>query len=183
MNMDHFNLVQNVQQNMVRMRGLGDRFNPKGKFKVRHTRKGILIAEHEFHNDIVNQGKNNIFDVYFNSASQITAWYIGLIDNTGFSALAATDVMNSHAGWNELVAYSQANRVTWGSGAASSQSVTNASPATFTMTATNTVYGIFITSSNNKGGTTGTLWSTGGFAAAVPVVNGDQLNVTYTLNA
>jgi hypothetical protein len=51
------------------------------------------------------------------------------------------------------------------------------------MNASGTVKGIFITSNNTKSGTSGKLWSTALFSADVPVVNGDQLKITYTLNA
>jgi hypothetical protein len=43
--------------------------------------------------------------------------------------------------------------------------------------------GIFVTSSNTKNGTTGTLWSTAAFASTVDVSNGDSLKITYTVNA
>lgn len=162
-----------------------DRLNLRGTYYIEHYRNGQLLKKYEIKNDITNVGKNYIFDVMFNDGTQIAnnSWFIGLINLTSFSALAATDTMSSHSGWVEFTSYTQANRVAWGSGAAASQSVTNATPATFDMNATGTVKGIFITSSNTKSGTTGTLWSTALFSADVPVVNGDQLKITYTLNA
>jgi hypothetical protein len=157
----------------------------KGRYKVDHFRNGIFLAKYEIHNDITNEGKNTIFDTMFNDVTPIahSAWAIGLISSSGYSALAATDVMNSHAGWTEFTSYSQANRVAWGSIASAAQTVTNSTPCQFDLTATGTVKGIFITSQNTKGGTSGKLWSTALFTADVPVVNGDQLKVTYTLNA
>ena len=162
-----------------------DKLLLKGKYYVEHYRNGELLGKYEVFNDITNVGKNYIFDVMFNDGTQIAnnSWFIGLINLTSFSALAAGDTMSSHSGWIEFTAYSQSNRVAWGSGAAASQSVTNATPATFDMNGSGTVKGIFITSSNTKSGTTGTLWSTALFSADVPVVNGDQLKITYTLNA
>lgn len=160
-----------------------DHLNLKGRYFIEHWREGQMIGKYEIDNDITNEGKNLIFDVMFNSTSQITLWYIGLINLTSFSALAAGDTMSSHSGWVEFTTYSQANRVQWTSGASASQSVTNGTPATFDMSGTGTVKGIFITSSNTKSGTTGKLWSTALFSADVPVVNGDQLKITYTLNA
>lgn len=171
---------------MPRLRPKGiDYLDLRGRYKINHFRGGLLIAKYDIHNDITNEGKNTIFDVMYNNATQIanSAWAIGLISLVGYSALASTDVMNSHAGWTEFTTYSQANRVAWGSGASSSQTVTNATPCQFDITATGTVKGIFVTSNNTKGGTTGKLWSTALFSADVPVVNGDQLKATYTLNA
>jgi hypothetical protein len=162
------------------------KFSPKGKFVVEHTDKdGNLKGVYEFNNDIVNEGRNDILGVYFHSDSQTasTSWFIGLISNSGYSALANTDTMASHAGWTEFTGYSQSTRVAWGPGAASSQSITNGTPATFDINATGTVKGIFITSNSTKGGTTGKLWATALFTADVPVTSGDQLKVTYTVNA
>jgi hypothetical protein len=157
----------------------------KGKFKVQHLRSGLLLAKYDFLNGIVNVGKNLILDVMFNDGVQVAnnSWFIALLDSSGFTALAATDTMSSHAGWNEFTSYSEATRVAWGSGAAASQSTTNASPATFNINGSGTVKGVFVTSNNTKAGTTGTLWSTALFAADVPVTNGDQLKVTYTVSA
>lgn len=165
--------------------GSCDRLELKGKYHVEHWRDGQMLRKYEVFNDITNEGKNLIFDVMFNGTTQIAnnSWFIGLISLASYSALAATDVMSSHSGWVEFTSYTQSNRVAWGSGASASQSVTNASPATFDMNATGTVKGIFITSSNTKSGTTGKLWSTALFSADVPVVSGDQLKITYTLNA
>ena len=63
--------------------------------------------------------------------------------------------------------------------------VTNsASKAAFTMNATTTVGGAFLTSNNTKGGTTGTLFSAADFSSPGDrsVVSGDILNVTYTFS-
>jgi len=156
--------------------------DPKGKFVVEHIRDGKVIAKHEFPNGITNGGKDSLLNVYFHSATQITTWYIGLVDNSGFSAFAAGDTMASHSGWTESTAYSESVRQTWGVGASSGQSVTNGTAATFTMNGTATIKGIFIPSDSTKGGTTGTLWSTAAFASTVSVNNGDLLKVTYTVS-
>lgn len=153
----------------------------KGKFFVEHYDKdGNLKGKYPVNNGITNAGKNSILDVYFNSGTPLTTWYIGLIDNgVGSNTLAAGDTLASHAGWAEFTNYS-GNRVAWGQGAASSQQVTNASPATFTITGGGgTLYGIFVCTVNT--GTSGVLWSTAAFSATVPVVAGDQMKVTYTL--
>jgi len=157
----------------------------KNKFDVQHIREGRLIGLYEAYNDITNEGKNTILDVMFNNGTQIAnnSWFIGLISLVSFTALAAADTMSSHSGWTEFTGYSQANRVAWGSLAAAGQSTTNTTPATFDITASGTVKGIFTTSNSTKGGTTGKLWATALFAADVPVSNGDQLKITYTVSA
>lgn len=141
------------------------------------------VWEDDVFNGITNIGKDHILDIMFNSATQITSWFVGIIDNASFSVLAAADTMASHAGWIEFVTYSQSTRVSWGSGASSGQSVTNASPAVFDITGSATLNGIFLNSNSTKSGTTGTLWMTGSFSSTVPVTSGDQLKSTYTISA
>jgi hypothetical protein len=121
----------------------------------------------------------------FNAASQTAAanWVISLINNSGYTALAAADTMGSHTGWTEWTGYTQANRVAWGQGASSGQTVTNGTPAVFDINADGSVIGIFVCNNNTKGGTTGTLWAHGTFNAAVPVTTGDQLKITYAVAA
>jgi hypothetical protein len=153
--------------------------------KIEHWRDGKLHDVYSLENDITNEGKNTILDVMFHDGSQIasTSWFIGLISNSGYSALAAADTMASHSGWTEFTGYSQSTRVAWGPGAASSQSTTNASPATFDINASGTLKGIFVPSNSTKSGTTGKLWATGLFSADVPVSNGDQMKITYTVSS
>lgn len=187
------NFNQKTGIKMVRNRSYVDLLNPKGLFHLKQYRLQKLIFEDTFPNGIVNVGKNKILDEMFYGATQIPAanWYIGLIDLTGYSALAAGDTMSSHSGWTEFTGYTESpdRRVAWGPGAASSQATTNATPATFDITSGGTVKGVFVcgdpTASNvyTKGGTTGTLWATALFSADVAVSNGDQLKVTYTVSA
>lgn len=153
--------------------------------KIEHYRNGKLIDTYSLYNDITNEGKNSILEVYFKDGTQIasTSWFIGLISNSGFSALAAADTMSSHSGWTEFTGYTQSTRVAWGPGTPASQSVTNATPATFDINASGTLKGIFVPSNSTKSGTTGKLWATGLFTADVPVSNGDQMKITYTVSS
>jgi len=156
--------------------------NPIRMFQ--YNKDGLLLGIHDTVNDITNEGKNLILDVMFNNGTVVAnnSWFLGLISLVSYTALAATDVMNSHSGWTEFTGYTQATRVAWGSGNAAAQSTTNSVAATFDINATGTVKGIFATSVNTKAGTTGKLWATALFAADVPVSNGDSLKVTYTVS-
>lgn len=156
-------------------------YNPIRMF---HYRGESLLGVHDTVNDVTNEGKNLILDVMFNSGTQVltASWFLGLISLASYTALAAADVMNSHSGWTEFTGYSESTRVAWGSGNASGQSTTNSVAATFSITSTGTVKGVFATSVNTKSGTTGKLWATALFAADVPVANGDSLKVTYTVS-
>ena len=180
-----FEFSDKVTCNMVRRRDAEDKLSFRNPIVIEHWRENVKIGEYQTFNDITNEGKNDIFNVYFFSGTQtLTAsWFIGLISITGFTGLAATDTMSSHAGWTEFTAYSQSTRVAWGPGAAASQSITNATAAQFDITGSGTVKGVFITTNSTKSGTSGKLWATALFSADVPVVNGDQLKVTYTVSA
>jgi hypothetical protein len=122
------------------------------------------------------------------SVSQITTWYLGLYGAGASNTPAAGDTMASHAGWTEVTAYSNANRVTATFVTATTANpsvVTNsASPAVFNINGTATVGGAFLTSENTKGGTTGTLFSAADFGSPGDrsVVNSDTLSVTYTFS-
>jgi hypothetical protein len=166
------------------MSELEDRFKPQGHFRIHHYRDGKEIGVYDVKNLVVNQGKNDILETYFHDGTQIASgsWFMGLISNSGYSAIAAGDTASTHAGWNEFTGYSESTRQAWGQGAAASQSITNATPVTFSINATGTVKGAFIITNSTKGGTSGKLWAAALFSADVPVNNGDQLKVTYTLS-
>lgn len=169
---------------VVRGRKSEDQLEFQGRYEVEHWRNGVLLGIIKGKNLVVNVGKNKILDVMFQSATPIAtaSWVMGLISDVSYSAIAAADTMGSHAGWTEAVGYSQATRVTWGQGAAASQVTTNASPAVFTINATDTIKGIFITSQSTKGGTSGTLWSAMLFPTGdTNVLSGDELRATYSL--
>lgn len=154
-----------------------------GRFKVEHFDKdGKLKGTHEFPNGIVDVGLNHILDTQFNAGAGVPNWYIGLINNSGYTALANSDTMASHAGWAETSAYTESTRPEWTAGAAATRSVTNPTAIDFSINATVVLRGIFITSVNTKGGTTGVLWATALFASTVSAENGDTLKVTYTVS-
>ena len=154
----------------------------RGRFMVEHVRDGKVIGQYSMPNGIVDVGLNHILETEFNGGSQVTAWYIGLIDNASFSALSAADTMASHAGWIENDDYAEATRPEWTAGTASSRQITNSVTVDFSINATDTIKGIFITSNSTKNGTTGTLWATASFGANVSVQNGDTLKITYTVS-
>ena len=163
---------------------MDNRMNMKGAFKIEHRGvDGELKGVYDFPNGIVDEGLDSILDVQFHAASQITTWYIGLVDNSGWTAFADADTLASHAGWSESTNYSEANRVEWEEDAASSRSITNSTTADFSVNANGNMKGIFVSSNNVKStGNTGTLWSTAAFSSVVAVTNGDTLKVTYTVS-
>ena len=155
-----------------------------GRYLVEHRDiDENLKALHRFPNGIVDEGMDHILDTQFHGTSQVTTWYIGLIDNSGFSTVSDSDTLSSHAGWSEFTSYTEANRVTWVEDAASSRSISNSTTADYSINASGNLYGIFVSSNNVKStGNTGTLWSTAAFSSVVATANGDTLKVTYTVS-
>ena len=158
--------------------------NIRGRFIVEHRDiDESLIGIYEFPNGIVDEGMNHILDTQFHGSSQVTTWYIGLVDNSGFSTFADGDTLSSHAGWSEFTNYTESNRVTWQEDAASSRSISNSTTADFSINATGNLKGVFVSSNNVKStGNTGTLWATAAFSSVVATANGDTLKVTYTVS-
>lgn len=164
---------------------VSDRFEPRGEFHVVcRAPDGTVKWEERFSNTVVNVGKDYILGAALSGAVQVTTHYNGLIDGAT-PTIAATDTMASHAGWAENTAYDEAARPTWTEAGVSGQSIDNsASPSTFTMNASATISGAFLTSDSTKGGTTGTLIAAGTFTGGDrSVQSADTLDVTYTINA
>ena len=145
----------------------------------------VLLWEEIIRNKIPTVGLNKVLDATFKTGLASPAWYIGLINNAGFSAFAAGDTMASHAGWAETSAYNEATRRTLTLGTIASGSVDNAaSPATFTMTSALTLMGGFLVDNSTKGGSTGTVFAEAAFQEGNRAVDvGTVVTVTVTLLA
>ena len=148
-------------------------------FDIEHWRGDKLLTKFQCPNGIVDVGLHYLLDAGFNDGTKITTWYLGLVDNSGFSAFAAADTLASHSGWTEFSTYT-GNRPTWGVGAAATRAVTNASTTDFAITGSGTLKGLFAASVAT--GTSGTLWATAAFTTTVAFVNGDKIKATYTVS-
>jgi len=160
-----------------------------GLFEIKcHDKDGNLKWEAQSKNLVVNVGLAYMAGSALTSVTQITSWYVGLYGAASSNNPAAADTMSSHAGWTEVVAYSNVTRVaaTFVTATTANPSVvTNtASPATFNINGTTTVGGAFLTSGSAKSGTVGTLFSAADFGSPGDrsVVNSDTLSVTYTFS-
>jgi hypothetical protein len=143
-----------------------------------------LKWEDQIENLVTTVGKNDMLDKYFAGATYTATWFVGLIDNASYTAVAVGDTMASHAGWIEThTTYDEATReaVSWS--AASAGSKTSSAVTEFTMNATITIRGAFLNSVGTKGGTTGILYSAAAFSGTRALVDNDLLRVTptYTL--
>jgi hypothetical protein len=153
-----------------------------GFFKVVHVREGQVIDEEEIHNIVVNQGLDHILGVEFTGVSQISTWYLAPFEGN-YTPVATDTAASIVANATENTTYTASTRQTW-VGAEASQIATNsASVATFTFNATKTIYGAFLISSGSKSSVSGILFAAAQFASPKPVVNTDQLLLTYSFTA
>lgn len=164
------------------MSGLEARLKFKNHYKIEcFDKHGRLKWIEEVDNLVVNVGLDDILDKYYKGSTYTAAHYMGL---KGTGSAAAGDTMSSHAGWSEITAYDESTREVITLGSVSSQSVDNsASVCTFTISGTTTVYGVFVTTDNTKGGTSGTLVAVVDFSSSRAVVDDDVINVTATFTA
>jgi hypothetical protein len=133
---------------------------------------------------ITTEGLNHLLDVALNGGTQVTTWYVGLIRDDNFSALAAADTMASHAGWEESADYAETVRQTWTEAAAASGVTATTTEATFTMSADETIKGFFVSSVSTKSGATGTLLLTCLFAGGDrDMVAGQQLKISLSITS
>jgi hypothetical protein len=147
---------------------------------------GQLKWEQNTPNLVVNQGLQNMNTTYFNSGTQTTTWYVGLITGPGSgTTITAADTLASKA-WTEFTNYTGNRKAAVFATATTADPsvITNtASPAQFAITgAGGTVAGAFLASVAT--GTSGVLFSASDFQSPGDrvVVSGDTLNVTYTFS-
>jgi hypothetical protein len=155
----------------------------KGKFGhrviVEAVRDGDVLWREDITNIVFNEGLNDILDSYYKGTNYTAAHYLGL--TSGSPTFAVGDTMASHAGWSEVTAYSESARPTIAWGTASSGSISNSgSPAQFTINASTTVGGVFITTNATKGGTAGKLIAGAAFSLNRILAANDTLLVTVT---
>ena len=174
---------------LTRALAAGETASAKGVYTMQcFDKDGNLKWEAECPNLVVNGGLQDMNNKYFLGSAYTATWYIGLYGSGSTNNPAATDTMSSHAGWTEIVPYSQATRpaCSFGTPTTANPSVAtnSASPAVYSINATATVGGAFLVSNSTKGGSTGTLYSASDFTSPGDrsVVSGDTLNVTYTLS-
>jgi len=150
---------------------------------VCRDKEGNLKWEEQAHNLVVNQGLQNMNTEFFKGSGYSAAWYLGLVTGPGSgNTYGAGNTLASHVGWTEDTGYTGNRKaVTFGTATTADPSVISniASPSSFTMNATTTIAGAFLT--NVSTGTSGVLFSVANFQSPGDrsVVSGDVLSVTY----
>jgi len=161
----------------------GKRFRDnKGRFLPRQVISRTYIKDL-----MINQGLNHILNVVLHGATQISPWYCVLSETNTAPAAGMTYAVPS---FTETTAYDEATRPEYNEAESTAQSTTNsANKATFTASATKTFYGAALvgggTAPSTKGDTAGggTLLCYGLFATAQPVIDGNIVNLTYTVTS
>src|SRR5438128_5971373 len=146
-----------------------------------------LLWETVIKNLVTTQGKNKYLDATLKTGLTGPVWYVGLVNNAGFTAYAVGDTAAKITttanppttnGWQELTAYSETTRQGWTPGTIAAAAVDNSlSPASFTANATNVVRGAFFVNSNTKGGASGQLMGEADFNASQSVISGNVLDI------
>lgn len=160
----------------------GSRIRPSGVFTMTsRDPHGNVIGSREFHNGATTQGLNHLLDSGFRGGTQYPLWYVGLIDDAGFSAVDPADTHQLHAGWAEYTGLFGGNRGTWTPAAAASGFLDSIN-VVLSITATGSVRGALLASQQAIGTTSGqVLYATGVADSALPVVSGGTVTISYKL--
>ena len=158
-------------QGMLRHSWVVECYDKYGKLKWREV----------FDNLVTTAGKNKYLDATLKTGLVSPLWYVGLVNNAGWTGYVAGDTMTSHGGWTECVAYSDITRTRYLPGTISGGSVNNSTnQAVFNINSPATIRGCFMVDDNTKGGTGGTLLGEGDFSTVRGVDSGDTINVRIT---
>ena len=176
------NFLQRLACAVTRARQFESKCQFKGILTTEHYRDGILLSRQVNHNDVVTVGKNLMLNTFFLNGTVPATWYQGLINGSGYSALAAADTMASHTGWTEFTSYAEGVRQTWSPTSSTAASLINSTAMTFTINASGTLEGAFLVTDNTLSGTVGTLWATVLYGSPVVVSSGDVIRNTYGIS-
>ena len=152
-------------------------------YDVELVRAGRVIDRERVHNLIPTEGLNLILNILFKGTSVPAAWYIGIFEGN-YTPVAADTMATFPASATECTAYDESTREAFTAGTVASGAVDNsASRAEFTLSATKTIYGAFMSSVATKSATSGSLVSAAKFASPKSGDDGDVLRVTAGFTA
>jgi len=154
-----------------------------------HFRNGSLIHScNQGHNTFTTEGMARLLNIVFRAQTTEAAIYCGIFKNNvtpavGDTAAAKLGAAGTYGECQDADYDSPlTNKPAYTIAATSSAVCTNAAaPASFTMNASITVYGAFLSTVAAKTGTTGTLFCAKAFTTPRAVIADDVLAVTYQI--
>lgn len=174
--------VFDVECRRLRDPETGKRFrDAKGRFLPRQ-----LVWHEKPKNIVPNEALNHMLDVTLHGKTLISPFYCVLSESNTTPLATHTYAV---PGYTETTSYDEATRPEYVEAAASSQSITNsANKATFTISATKTIYGAALvggssTKSDTTSAATHVLFASSLFGSSRGVLDNDVINLTYTCNA
>ena len=148
------------------------------EYEFEHIRNGEVIDTFRQKNLIPIQGYNHMLDVTCHGGTQVSTWYVAIYEGN-FTPSSTDTAASLPAAAVECTAYAEATRPTWNEGAVSGGVVTNVdNKAEFTMNATKTLYGCWLTSVSGKSSTSGVALSVVRFSTPKTCESGDVFRVT-----
>ena len=153
-------------------------------YNIEHiSRSGRVLSVERVHNLCPIEGRNYLLSIGAAGGSQIATWFCGIFE--GDYTPIDGSVMSTFSGLaTESTAYAEATRPEWVEAAPAAGVITNAaSKAVFTINATKTFYGGFLSSSAVKGGTGGILLSAARFSTAKAMASGEILRITGSMTS
>lgn len=157
--------------------------------------EGNLKWEDVIDNVVCTEGRQANLQHFLKGSAYTASQVMGLIGNVTYSAPVAGNTAGAIAtsgsanNWNESTSGVSATRQTPAFANASGGSITLSSNASFSITGTDTINGVFVLCRSSAGvapttavaNTSGAIWSAGAFTGGAKAVsNGDTLSVSYT---
>ena len=158
-------------------------------FEVRDDTGALITPGYVWtHNRVVDQGLNYLLNAAFRGEGMISTWYIAPFA-TNVTPAANTTAQNFASTLTEFTNYTEPNRVTWVTDAASTalELINDAAPALFTIGSSTTqtsIYGGGLLSAQAKSSTSGVLGAAGKLPN--PLLNlaqGFEVRLKYRLRA
>ncbi len=161
-----------------------------GDVFTKHYRDGKLIhACNQGHNTFTTEGMARLLNIVFRAQTTEAAIYCGIFKNNvtpavGDTAAAKLGAAGTYGECQDADYDSPAtNKPAYTIASTSTASCTNAaSAASFTMNASITIYGAFLSTAAAKTATTGTLFCAKAFSSSRAVIADDVLSVTYVIS-
>ena len=188
MNLEHFRDNADLRYAAKHQRESGLNFH--GHVYTDHFRDGKLLHHcDQGGNTFTTEGMARILNIVFRAQTTEAAIYVGIFKSNvtpavGDTAAAKLGAAGTYGECQDADYDSPAtNKPAYTIVSTSTASCTNAaSPASFTMNASITVYGAFLSTQAAKTATTGTLFCAKAFSSSRAVIADDVLSVTYVIS-